>query len=366
VRGPGQVLLAVADEPAGSGGAVLAALRAKSGWLREIGWQLAVYSYAEVLSGIPAVRAGALCLLHFPYRYWDTHIEGKLPESYGTGRYGSLMTDHLLAAGAALRRAVPDGLRYVNPPCRVALTRDKIELKARLAGAGIPVPRSFEASTPDQIMRLLAGGTRLYIKAAYGSMGKGIIVASGTRWQTNYCFDGHRLLSGASDGRGGWLFHDVISGRGAFLAALCDTPGFLVEEAVATGCEAGGRRTEARVTITKGQVIAAEIWTAPAFAATVGKAEGGRRVAVLCGPGLAELPAGAAAAATGAAASLGLDYAVIDIVLDASMSPFVVDVQAFPALGTDASQFRRILAGLLGVRTPAPPSYKSPQLTSHT
>ena len=40
----------------------------------------------------------------------------------------------------------------------------------------------------------------------------------------------------------------------------------------------------------------------------------------------------------------GLEYAVHDVVLDHASRPFVVDVQAFPALGTSPSLLRDLLA----------------------
>ncbi len=352
-----RVLLAVADEPASAGPAAtaLASLRTHGDWLNEMGWHLTVRSYAEVLAGLPSAPAGALCLLHFPYTYWDGWIEGHIPDVYGTGRYGTLLRDYLLTAGSALRRAIPDGLRYVNTPEAIAITRDKIELKKRLAAAGVPTPRAFPVRSPADLTLLLAAGYHLYVKAAHASVSKGIAVLSAERWQTNYSFDGQRLGPGQAGTGEGWRFHDIRTGHQAFLAALCGCPGFLVEEAAAWH----GLRTELRVTVVRGRILAAEVWSAPAAAATTGPAEGGQRVSYLTGDELRDLPQGAASVARSAMTALGLGYAVHDIVVDRARGPLVIDVQGFPALGTSPGLFGELLALLIaGEKTvkPGPPA----------
>lgn len=361
----GRVLLAVADEPAGGGAAAiaLASLRVHQDWLHEMGWQLRVHSYAEILAGIRAANAGALCLLHFPYRYWDAEIEGKLPDTYGTGRYGSLLREHLFVVRSALRRAVPHGLRYVNAPAAIALSRDKIALKKRLAAAGVPTPAAFAAPSPADVTRLLVAGRRLYVKAAHASLNKGIAVLTAERWRTNYSFDGERLGPGLPAAGGGWQFRDVDGDRAAFLSALCGCPGFLVEEAADAATSRDGERTELRVTVAGRQVLAAEVWSAPAAAVTTAEAEGGRRVAQLTGGDLCALPRAAADAALRATAAAGLEYAVHDIVLDGEQRPFVVDVQAFPALGISPALFGEMLGVLIAPRTAAASGHTGPFLS---
>lgn len=342
---PSRILLSIADPPAGAvaAGSSLASLRASEGLLREAGWRLRVHSYAEALAGIPDPPDEAVCLLHFPYRYWDEEVEGKIPDTYGTGQYGAILREHLLATGLAIRGSVPHGLAYINDPSAVALTRDKIALKQRLTAAGVPTPKAFAVSSAEDIRHLLADGRRLYVKAAHASMNKGIAVLSARHWRTNYGFDGRRLGPGTPEGNG-WRFHDVPTGNPDFLSALCGTQGFLYEEA-ADGTEVSqGERRELRVTVAGGRVLAAEMWRAPGTAVTVSPAEGGQRLSPASDFDPETLPPGTAAAALSATEAAGLQYAVHDIVLDHAWQPFVVDVQAFPALGTPPWMFGELLA----------------------
>lgn len=74
-----------------------------------------------------------------------------------------------------LGRLADRGTRVVNPPRSLELAIDKHLSLARLAAAGLPVPRSFVAQTPQAIReawRCLGGDA--VVKPLFGSQGKGI------------------------------------------------------------------------------------------------------------------------------------------------------------------------------------------------
>lgn len=75
-----------------------------------------------------------------------------------------------------LGRIAERGTRVVNPPRSLEVAIDKHLSLARLAAAGLPVPRSFVAQTPQAIRdawRCLSGDA--VVKPLFGSQGKGIV-----------------------------------------------------------------------------------------------------------------------------------------------------------------------------------------------
>lgn len=325
-------LVAIADPP-GRGGtaAVLGSLRSQRSWLSARGWELGIVRYGDLERDLEPSLDEAVCLLYFPYTFWDRRVEGVLPDLYGTGAYGTLLRDHLLAAGELVRTVMPNA-RFVNTPRSVAVSRDKRLVKRRLLEAGVPTPASHPAvSLPD----LVAEGHRLYVKAPHASMGKGITVLSPGSWRTNYLFDGVRLRRQQGES---WPFHEIRVGTVAFLDALRSQGDFLIEEAVSV--PGSGDRCELRVTAAAGQVLRVDrclLAAGDATAAETGRWERDVRV----------WDTAVAGTAHAACAALDLDYAVFDMVLDRAGTPFVVDVQAFPALDTGPGLHRDLLALLL-------------------
>lgn len=75
-----------------------------------------------------------------------------------------------------LGRIAERGTRVVNPPRSLEVAIDKHLSLARLAAAGLPVPRSFVAQTPQAIRDAwLALGGDAVLKPLFGSQGKGIV-----------------------------------------------------------------------------------------------------------------------------------------------------------------------------------------------
>lgn len=75
-----------------------------------------------------------------------------------------------------LGRIAERGTRVVNPPRSLELAIDKHLSLARLAAAGLPVPRSHVAQTPSAIRDAwMALGGDAVVKPLFGSQGKGIV-----------------------------------------------------------------------------------------------------------------------------------------------------------------------------------------------
>lgn len=91
-------------------------------------------------------------------------------------------------AGEILERT---GMRLFNRPAAVAACDDKAATFIALAGSGIPVPDTFpaplcytaDAAVPESFLREIAGklGLPLVVKECYGSLGKGVYLASDFR-----------------------------------------------------------------------------------------------------------------------------------------------------------------------------------------
>ncbi|WP_169952719.1 RimK family alpha-L-glutamate ligase [Microbispora sp. H11081] len=260
-----------------------------------------VATYREVLAAPP--EPGVLVFLGFPYVHWDAAIEGRLPAVYGTRAYAEALKDYLGRVGTAL-----DGASFVNPPAAVAVTRDKLAVKRVLREAGVPTPRAYTPGSREELRELIGGG--LYVKAVCGSMGKGITHLTPGRWRTGYLFDGAALRSPRGEH---WPPREVPVGTDALLDALCATDGFLFEEEI--------RGDELRVTVVDGEVLRVDP------------------------PGaLSEDVAARVREATSAGArALSLRYAVFDVLLDARLRPYLIDVQAFPALETPPDLWRLVV-----------------------
>lgn len=91
------------------------------------------------------------------------------------------------------------GARCLNPVEATALVADKARALARVAAAGVPVPRSRVVGTPDELARALADGAR-FVKPVRGAHGEGA----------------QRLGPGEHEraGRGPWLVQEVLAGDG--------------------------------------------------------------------------------------------------------------------------------------------------------
>ncbi|AVV41399.1 hypothetical protein C6376_08060 [Streptomyces sp. P3] len=321
---------------------------AHEGWLAERGVSVRLHTYAEVRKGVHGLRGPVGVVLFFPHQFWDARIEDRVAGAYGTRAYADALSAYLLSSDRLLRRSLPQGVHYLNPPTAVARTRDKALARRVLEQAGIPVPPAIENPTPEELSTALDAGRSLYVKAVCGSMGKGITHLAPGRWRTNYAYHDGRLESPGNTFGEQWVFRDVDPGDEGFLAALCAESGFVFEHEV--GMTVGGAKTELRVTVANGCVIDIEERHAPAGSVTTRSVEHGRTVV----EGPMSRSATAGQTALYAARALGLRYAVFDMVTDDLDRSYVLDAQAFPATGTEEDFWRKILGVLVPPTTPRP------------
>jgi hypothetical protein len=318
--------------------------------LQERGWKLQILSYEEALERCAVNPADICAVLFFPFRFWDERIEGRLPGPYGSTLYGRRLGTYLSEVGERLRGGLP-GVRFLNEPEAIALTRDKFAVKQRLLSHGVPTPAEVTANTPAELGTALEKTGVIYVKAPSASMGKGIAVLSPRIWATNYVLDAGRLRSPVPGdpqfaGPDKWLMTCVEDRKEELLTALFQAPPLLLEEGIAVPL-VDGSAVEIRVTVLDGQVLDLRarrrtvLAPAPTPEAPAEEADRAQRLT------LSE-PVGARVGQVAASAlvALGLRYAVLDIVLGADWQPYVVDVQAFPASEMSWQSFLPIIDAL--------------------
>ncbi len=78
------------------------------------------------------------------------------------------------------RTAAGTGATFLNPPAEIAVMFDKSATHARLAAAGVPVPRALPGPPPRSCEELLAaldaaGWSRAFLKTSHGSAANGVV-----------------------------------------------------------------------------------------------------------------------------------------------------------------------------------------------
>ena len=170
--------------------------------------------------GIPALRTEkVIVFLFFPFAYWNRYIEHRNYKGiYGSRLFYKKFNRFWDRVGTACGRSLKKKrVFFVNSSFLCGRYRDKLAVRNKLLRAGIPSPRIFPVSRPQEIRHLLRSGESLFLKPRYGSMGKGITFLSKSSWKTNFLYRGGRIMSRKSDR--GWKFRD-ITGNYAFLRKL--------------------------------------------------------------------------------------------------------------------------------------------------
>ena len=156
-------------------------------------------TYDQVLTGSGKIATGAPIMLCFPYSPWNNMVEKK-DVLYGVSKFGYSIRNLAEMITETMQKRFPDA-NYVNPPMSLLLERDKLNAKKILAKEGIVVAENIEKSL-DAVLEEVEKGNSVYIKARYGSMGKGITYVSKDKWTTNFKYDGTTISNHESDS--GW------------------------------------------------------------------------------------------------------------------------------------------------------------------
>ncbi|MCD4784802.1 MAG: hypothetical protein K8T10_13375 [Candidatus Eremiobacteraeota bacterium] len=126
---------------------------------------------------------------------------------YGVGTFGRNIRKLKTKMCNKLEEVFPNAT-YVNHPNLFALERDKKLMKEVLKRNGISVAPSIPKDI-SVIDEELNKGTIIFVKARYGSMGKGITRLSKDKWFTNYKYDGINIQNHEQDG--GWESIDITN-----------------------------------------------------------------------------------------------------------------------------------------------------------
>jgi ribosomal protein S6--L-glutamate ligase len=208
---------------------------------------------------------------------------------------------------AVLRQFEMMDVYPLNESVAIGRSRDKLRSQQLLARAGVGLPITGFAHTPDDIKSLipLVGGPPLIIKLLEGTQGKGVILAE-TVAAAESMIDAFRKLDA----------------------------NFLVQEYVK---EAGGR--DMRCFVIGGRVVAAMMRTAKEGEFRSNLHRGGTGSAV-------ELSDEEQAMAVQAAETMGLNVAGVDM-LRSRNGPLVLEVNSSPGLRGIESVTRKDIAGLI-------------------
>jgi len=233
------------------------------------------------------------------------HRDEKL-EGFGAviPRIGASITFYGLAV---LRQFEMTGVYPLNESVAIGRSRDKLRCQQLLSRAGLGLPVTGFAHTPDDIKTLIrmVGGPPLIIKLLEGTQGKGVVLAE-TQQAAESVIDAFRKLDA----------------------------NFLVQEYVR---EAGG--SDIRCFVVGGQVVAAMKRVAKEGEFRSNLHRGGRAEPV-------DLSEAEVNAALLAAETMGLNVAGVDIVRG-TQGPLVLEVNSSPGLCGIEQVTGRDIAGLI-------------------
>ena len=237
-----------------------------------------IISYKNVFNGgLPKIsNTKLMVLLFFPYKYWHEKIEVYEKDSkvYGDKTFGREFKKYFIRLENTIRAKYGGKeIRYVNPPGRSILDRDKQESKIFFRKHNIPTPRSFDVKNVKDIHRIIDRGWSLYIKPRFGAMGKGITYLSNGLMMTNFLFRKGKIVSHSYDYH--WRFHEIKdSDKDGFLRILLSR-GFMFEEAIDPPVHKG-KRTDFRVYCIKGKVCYYYLRSTPVVSLVTNWSQGGK------------------------------------------------------------------------------------------
>ncbi len=217
-------------------------------------------------------------LLFFPYKYWDKNIEIYQGDSkvYGDNSFGRKFQKYFEKVEKAIKKKYSDKkIKYINPPDKSVMDRDKEETKKFFRHHDIPTPRSFNVKSLKELNKITKRGISLYVKPRFGAMGKGITYLSNDLIITNFLFQKGEIVSHSYDYH--WRFHEIKdSDKDKFLKILLSR-GFIFEEAIDPPIYRG-RRSDFRVYCIYGKVSYYYARSTPAVSLVTNWSQGGKIV----------------------------------------------------------------------------------------
>ena len=267
-------------------------------------------------------------MFYFPYTFWNANCEKQNDaQLYGTSRAAyEKFRSYFLSVQAELEQKFNgQQLKYIIPPEKAAVDRDKVETVRVLRQGGVPTPESVPYNSLDDITGSVNMERGVYIKCRYGAEGKGITVLHQDKWLTNYKVEGGRL---ANHDDGLWQFAD-ITGRKDLLKQLLQND-VIVEREILTPRVLDGKKFDMRLYVINQKVPHLFVRLNDPIAEVTNVSRGGG-VRHHPNTGLTEdclLLANQNAKL--AAQAMGLPFVGVDIMFDGNLTNAkVIEVQAF-------------------------------------
>jgi len=294
------------------------------------GFNYNTLSYAKFLQGrVPRIKTKRLVIfLFFPFNYWNKKIEHKTYRGiYGNRTFYKKFLYFWRKVNNLVKKQFSDKeILLINSPLLSGRYRDKWLIEFNLSRAKVPVPRRHQTDHIRDIYNFLAKGSSLFLKARYGSMGKGITYLSWSNWQTNFQIKDNRIVSRRSDY--GWHFRD-ITGNKTFLRELLQKD-ILIEEAI-DSLIIKRKKFDLRIYVFFQKPLYIYPKTNQPEEITTNISQGGKGDPSFLQFIPKKLLLKAENAAIKAAKALKLDLVGVDIVLDRHLkNVYIVDVNVFP------------------------------------
>jgi len=299
--------------------------------LKRYQFKFVTTNYDSVLnSDFPVITTHTVVVfLFFPFIYWDAHIEPKkYAGAYGNREFYSKLKAFWKTVDQRIRKHYGDKkLFFVNLPETIPTERDKAATRRLLLKAGIRTPRAYRGCNVKRILALLVEDRNLFIKARYGSMGKGVTYLEKGKWCTNFGFRANKIVNRHSDY--GWKFREITGNR-RFLKELLKED-VVIEEAVPRWL-IRGKQFDLRCLLLFGKVLYIYPRSNAAEKVTSNVSQGANSETMAFLKGVPQnLIRKAEKAALAAAGVLGLNFAGVDIMLDPDERvPIVIELNAFP------------------------------------
>lgn len=184
-------------------------------------------SYSDLFDRNNKIASNAKVYFGFPYEIWDEIVEVK-DVLYGCEGYGDAIRTLASMLEEQLFTRFPNA-QYVNEPSSILVERDKKLAKDIVKQQGLPVAQEIPKDV-EAILTSVYSGEPVYVKARYGSMGKGISYFSEKKWTTNFNYDSKKGTVKNHFNDTDWLEKDITGDIG-FLKRILEHE-VVVEKAI--------------------------------------------------------------------------------------------------------------------------------------